>query len=108
MSSFARRCARVAAATAMVIGTAGTLSLVEPPAHAASVLWYATNEVWTGSSALSECTAAGEQRVADKTADGYSCRSDPSVSPSAIQLWVGFWVGCPTCIRPDGSTFTRR
>lgn len=98
MSFFVRRLARTAAATAIVLGTMGTVGVIAPAAHAVSVLWYPTNQVWTGPSALSQCTTAGKQRVAEKQADGYSCRSDPSVSPSAIQLWVGFFIGCPTCV----------
>jgi hypothetical protein len=69
-----------------------------PAAAAVSVLWYPTSNVWTDSNANAECRALGQQKVASGDWDAYSCRSDPSVSPSAVRLWTGVWVGCPTCI----------
>jgi hypothetical protein len=72
--------------------------LAAPAVHAVSVLWYPTSNVWTDSNASAECRALGQQEVASGDWDAYSCRSDPSVSPSAVRLWTGVWVGCPTCI----------
>jgi hypothetical protein len=69
-----------------------------PAAVAVSVLWYPTANVWTDSNANAECRALGQQKVASGDWDAYSCRPDPSVSPSAVRLWTGVWVGCPTCI----------
>jgi hypothetical protein len=95
MSVPVHRYARAAAAVA--IGALGAVGLITPAAHAASVLWYPTANVWTDPNALAECKALGQQEVASGNWDAYSCRADPSVSPSAIQLWTGIWVGCPTC-----------
>jgi hypothetical protein len=93
-----RRYTRAAATAAIAIGALGAVGLTAPAAHAASVLWRPTSYVWTDPNALAECQALGKQEVASGNWDAYSCRSDPSVSPSAIQLWVGIWVGCPTCV----------
>jgi len=97
MSVSVRRYASAAATTAIAIGALGAAGLTAPAAHAASVLWYPTRNVWTDPNAQAECRALGQQEVASGDWDGYSCRSDPSVSPSAIQLWVGVWIGCNTC-----------
>jgi hypothetical protein len=95
MPVFVPRYARAAAAIA--IGALGALGLTAPTAHAVSVLWRPTPNVWTDSNAQAECRALGQQNVASAGWDTYSCRADPSVSPSAVQLWIGIWVGCPTC-----------
>jgi hypothetical protein len=97
MSVSVRRYARAAAAAAIAIGALSAAGLQAPAAHAASVLWYPTTNVWTDSNALAECQAFGKQEVASGDWDGYSCRSDPSVAPSAIQAWMGVWIGCNTC-----------
>ena len=76
----------------------GVLAGAGPAAAAVSVLWYPTSNVWTDPNANAECRALGQQKVASGDWDAYSCRSDPSVSPSAVRLWTGVWVGCPTCI----------
>jgi hypothetical protein len=87
------RYARVAAAIA--IAALGAVGLTAPAAHAVSVIWRATPNVWTDSNALAECQALGKQNVATAGWDAYSCR--PTSPPGAIQLWIGIWVGCNTC-----------
>ena len=73
------------------------VGLATPAAHAASVIeWHATSYVWTGPNAQAECTAMGKQEIAGGVY-AYGCRPDTPVAPSAIQLWLGIWVGCPTC-----------
>lgn len=98
MSVSVGRYARTAVATAAVaIGALGAAGLAAPAAHAVSVLWYPTNNIWTDPNALAECQALGKQEVASGNWDAYSCRPDQAVSPSAVQLWVGIWIGCNTC-----------
>ena len=98
MSVSVRRYARAAATTVIAMGALGAAGLTAPAAHAASViLWHPTTNVWTDPNAQSECTALGKQELATNDWAAYGCRSDPSVSPSAIRLWQGVWVGCPTC-----------
>jgi hypothetical protein len=88
-----------AGAAAIAISALGAVTLTAPAASAGnSVLWYPTNNIWTDPSALSECRALGQQEVASGNWDAFSCRVDTPVSPNAIQLWYGVWVGCPTCI----------
>ena len=99
MSFSVRRRASTLAATAITIGAFGATGLMAPAAHAGSViLWHPSGMIWTDSNAQAECTAAGEQMLASKDWTAYGCRPDPAVSPSAIQLWSGVWVGCPRCV----------
>lgn len=95
----------ITTATVATVGPGGSAAFADngrsapdAPAAGVSVLWYPTANVWTDSNANAECRALGQQKVASGDWDAYSCRSDPSVSPSAVRLWTGIWVGCPTCI----------
>ena len=89
-SSSARRIGAAAIAVAAITAAA-------PAAHASSVITRPTSYTFTGSSALSQCQAFGQQEVATAGWDGYSCKLDPTVGPGAYRLWVIIWVGCPTC-----------
>lgn len=88
---------RFAPAASAAVDVLAGATLSAPAAPAASVLWYPTANVWTDSNATAECRALGQQKVASGDWDAYSCRPDSSVSPSAVRLWTGIWVGCPTC-----------
>jgi hypothetical protein len=93
MSVSIHRYARAAATAAVAIGALGAVGLTAPAAHASSVIWRPTIYVWTDPNALAECQAMGQQEVASGNWDAYACHPDISVSPSAIQLWVGIYVG---------------
>jgi hypothetical protein len=89
---------RVAGGAAVATIAAGAVLVLAPgAASAASTIQRPTSYVFTGPSALSQCQALGQQEVATNGWDGYSCKSDPTVSSDAIRLWVIIWVGCPTC-----------
>jgi hypothetical protein len=49
------------------------------------------------STAQADCRAFGQQEVATNGRDGFSCKPDATVSPTAVRLWMLIWVGCPTC-----------
>jgi hypothetical protein len=96
---------RAVSAAAIAVSVVGAVAVSAPAAQAAggpSVLWYPTNNVWTDANATAECRAMGQQEVASGNWDAFSCRVDMPVGPSAIQLWVGIWVGCPTCVTTNG------
>jgi hypothetical protein len=85
---------------AIAVGTLAAVTLTAPAAHASSVLWYKTGYVWTGPSALTSCSAFGQQKVANGDWDAYRCSSDTPATPDTIRAWMGIWVGCPTCAPP--------
>jgi hypothetical protein len=87
----------VGAVTAAALAGCAVAVAVPASAQASSTITRPTSYVWTGSNALSECTAQGQYEVAHNGWDGYSCKPDASVGPTAIRLWVIIWVGCPTC-----------
>lgn len=93
-ASIVRRCFGAAVIAGMAIG-ANTLAA--PVASASSVITRPTSYVWSDPNALAECQAQGKWEVANNGWDGYACHPDPAVSPTAVQLWVIIWVGCPTC-----------
>lgn len=87
----------VGGAAAATVAASAVLLLAPGAASAASTITRPTGEIFTGSTALAQCQAQGQQMVANDGWDGYSCKPDPTVSPDAIQLWVIIWVGCTTC-----------
>ncbi len=79
--SMIRRCVGVAAVSL------GLLGLVVPSADA-STISRPTNNIFIGSDALAQCRALGRSEVANEGWDGFSCKPDPSVDPTAEQLWI--------------------
>jgi hypothetical protein len=73
-------------AAVVAIGAAGAVALTSSGAQAN--ITRPTSYVYTDSNALAECQAQGQWEVANNGWDGFGCHPDPSVSPTAIQLWV--------------------
>jgi hypothetical protein len=76
-----RRCVGIAAIAL------GLLTLLVPAADA-STISRPTSNVFTGPNALAQCRALGQWEVANNGWDGFGCKPDPAVGPTAIQLWV--------------------
>ena len=81
--SVRRHAFALAGATVAALGAVG---LTAPAAYANIIR--PTQYVWTDPNAAAECKAMGQWEVANNGWDGFGCHPDPSVSPTAIQLWV--------------------
>lgn len=65
----------------------GLLALVAPAAGA-STISRPTSYVFTGPNALADCRAMGQWEVANNGWDGFGCKPDPTVGPTAERLWT--------------------